>query len=70
MTYASEILERPDTLIDEADTLIDENTASELMARFEKLRWMGMVEEAESLARLRRSVHVADIVLSTPCETD
>lgn len=63
MRYDSEILERP-------DTLVDENAANALVARIEKLRWMGMVEEVERLEVLRHSVHLADIVLSTPCETD
>lgn len=63
MEAVSETMERPDGFSEEC-------ISNELVKRIRKLRWMGMEEEAEQLQMMLRNVDPADILFSSPCDTD
>jgi hypothetical protein len=53
-----------------AHVLREQRTASELVKRIRKLRWMGMEEEAQQLQIALCQLRQADSVLAAPPDTD
>jgi hypothetical protein len=53
-----------------SDILEEQRTASELVKRIRKLRWMGMEEEAQQLQIALCRLQHADTVLAAPPDTD
>ncbi len=56
--------------LERADVSTEEELSNELVKRIRKLRWIGMEEEAEQLQMMLRKGHQAEILLSSPCDTD
>lgn len=56
--------------LERLDETAEARASNELVQRIRKLRWMGMEEEAERLQKLLREVHQADILPSSPGDTD
>lgn len=63
MELVSKSMERP-------EISPEQSASNALITRIRKLRWMGMEEEAEQLENLLRRTPSADVLLSSPCDTD
>ncbi len=53
----------------EAHDLLPEET-SEVIEKIRKQRWLKTENDAAQLEGLRRQIHLADILLASPCDTD
>jgi hypothetical protein len=53
-----------------ADSSGEQRSASELVERIRKLRWMGMEDEAQRLQIALRRIKHTDCVLAAPRDTD
>lgn len=52
------------------DVPLEQRKSDELIKRVQKLRWMGLEEEASTTQRLLAEIPHAERVLAVPCETD
>jgi hypothetical protein len=60
----------PSSAASRADVSLEERTSIELVRLVNKLRWIGMDEEAEQVQEVLRAVDPAATLLAGPWETD